>query len=85
MNLTINLYGAKRCSKTNFYIDYFRTKNIAINFYDVEENEAYAETLRSLYENRRLNFPTITIAGKKLRNPTLEEIEKWLQKKGISY
>ena len=50
------------------------------DFLDVEADENHAEELRSLYENRKLNFPTITIGKKKLRNPYKEEIEKWLNK-----
>lgn len=77
----ITLYGALRCNKTRFYIDYFQKKNIAIKFLDVEENEQHAVSLRNLYENRKLNFPTITIFDKKLRNPSIAEIEKWIAKK----
>jgi len=43
---------------------------------DVEENKHHAEELRNLYENRKLNFPTITIGKKKLRNPYKEDLEK---------
>jgi hypothetical protein len=54
--------------------------DLPYQFLDVENNETSAEELRSLYENRRLNFPTITIGKKKLRNPYKEELEKWLNK-----
>ena len=47
---------------------------------DVEKNKDHAEELRNLYENRKLNFPTITIGKKKLRNPYKEELVKWLNK-----
>ena len=50
------------------------------HFLEVEQNQDNANELRSLYENRRLNFPTITIGAKKLRNPDKEELEKWLLK-----
>ena len=50
------------------------------HFLDVEQQEDHAEELRDLYENRKLNFPTITIGKKKLRNPDKEELEKWLNK-----
>lgn len=79
----IKIYGADRCHKSTFYITYFEKRNIPFEFYDVEENEVYAEELRSLYENRKLNFPTILIGDKKLRNPNVEELTKWLIKKEI--
>ena len=36
----------------------------------------------AVYENGKLNFPTITIGSKKLRNPYKEELYKWLYKLG---
>lgn len=76
----IKLYGAQRCHKTQYYQNYLKTRNISYAFFDVKKNELYAEELRNLYENRRLNFPTITIGKKRLRNPTDKELNKWLQK-----
>ena len=38
-----------------------------------------AEELRSLYETGKLNFPTILVNEKKLRNPTDKELIKWTQ------
>lgn len=74
----IQLFGAARCHKTQHYMDFFLGKNIPFTFFDVEENEVYAEALRNLYENRRLNFPTIMVKDKKLRNPNDNELLKWL-------
>ncbi|KIX21497.1 hypothetical protein SY27_07260 [Flavobacterium sp. 316] len=76
----IKIYGANRCHKTQYYIHYFKSRNINFQFYDVEENEFYADELRNLYENRKLNFPTIVIGTKRLRNPKETEIGKELQK-----
>lgn len=59
-------------------MNFFQEKNILFTFFDVED---YAEELRNLYENRRLNFPTIMIKGKKLGNPNDNELLKWLSKK----
>lgn len=78
----IQLYGAARCHKTQHYLSFFQEKNLPFTFFDVEENEDYAEALRNLYENRKLNFPTILIKDKKLRNPNDNELLKWLEKKG---
>ncbi len=78
----IQLYGAARCHKTQHYMDFFKENAIPFMFFDVEENDEHAERLRNLYENRRLNFPTIMIKDKKLRNPNDNELLKWLEKKG---
>jgi glutaredoxin len=77
---TIKLYGAAGCHKSNYYKLLLDRTNLPYQFLDVENNETSAEELRSLYENGRLNFPTITIGKKKLRNPYKEELEKWLNK-----
>ena len=76
----VKLYGATRCHKTNYYKDLLDEIKQSYQFLDVEENEIFAEELRSLYVNKALNFPTITIGKKRLRNPDKEELLKWLNK-----
>lgn len=87
MNITpiIKLYGAERCHKTNYYKELLNKTNLPYQFLDVEKNKDHAEDLRGLYENGKLNFPTITIGEKKLRNPSDEELEKWLNKLILSH
>ena len=80
MTSEIKLYGAEYCHKTQHYIRLFKTKMVSFKFLDVTENQAHAEELKGLYQNNRLNFPTILIGDKKLRNPKDEELEKWLNK-----
>jgi mycoredoxin len=76
----ITLYGAKRCHKTQYYKSLLETRNSDYAFLDVEQHEDFAQELRNLYKNRKLNFPTITIGNKKLRNPSEKELQKWLDK-----
>ncbi len=76
----IKLYGAEGCHKTQYYRLVLDKIGLPYDFLDVEANEAYAEELRGLYENRKLNFPTITIGKKKLRNPYREDLVKWINK-----
>lgn len=80
MNCVIKLYGAERCHKTQEYILFFKQRHLDYTFLDVEKNTDFAEELRNLYSNRKLNFPTITINTKKLRNPSEKELLKWLDK-----
>jgi glutaredoxin len=77
---TIKLYGAAGCHKSNYYKILLDRTGLPYQFLDVENTESYADELRGLYENGRLNFPTITIGKKKLRNPYKEELENWLNK-----
>jgi len=79
--MKIKLFGAARCHKTQYYQKYFKERNLDFEFLDVEEDESNAEELRSLYTNRKLNFPTIVLDNKKLRNPSDEELSKWIQKR----
>lgn len=76
----IKLYGADGCHKTNYYKLVLDEVDLPYEFLDVEANEDHADELRGLYENRKLNFPTITIGKKKLRNPYKEDIIKWMNK-----
>lgn len=80
MAIEIKLYGAERCHKTKYYQSFFKNSELNFLFLDVEENENFAEELRSLYSNRKLNFPTITVGNKKLRNPSDKELIKWIEK-----
>ena len=79
----IKLYGAARSHKTQLYLDYLRENELDFEFLDVEEDEAAATELRSLYETGRLNFPTFMLKDKKLRNPSMIDLEKWMGKKDI--
>ncbi|WP_417371824.1 N-acetyltransferase, partial [Gelidibacter japonicus] len=76
----IKLYGADGCHKTHYYQLVLNKIGLPYEFLDVEANEAHAKELRSLYTNGKLNFPTITIGKKKLRNPYKEDILKWMHK-----
>ncbi len=76
----IKLYGADGCHKTNYYKLVLDEIALPYAFLDVEANEDHAKELRGLYENGKLNFPTITIGKKKLRNPYKEDIIKWVNK-----
>lgn len=76
----IKLYGAEACHKTKYYQLLLNEIELPYQFLDVENNEDHATALRGLYENGKLNFPTITIGTKKLRNPTKADLHKWLNK-----
>ncbi len=79
----ILLYGADRCHKTVFYLELLESKNLEYTFLDVEKNLNAAQELRAMYSSGKLNFPTLVIHGKKLRNPSVKDINKWLDKKEI--
>lgn len=78
--MIIKLYGSRSCHKSNYYKTFLETRNLDYVFLDVVQNEKHAEELRNLYENRKLNFPTVLIGDKKLRNPSDYELDKWIKK-----
>tara|TARA_B100000809_G_C15140596_1_gene533047 strand:+ start:8374 stop:8904 length:531 start_codon:yes stop_codon:yes gene_type:complete len=82
MNTTpmVKVYGTESCHKSNYYKNFLTDSGVSYEFLEVELNKENAEELRRLYENRKLNFPTITIGEKKLRNPNIEELDAWLNK-----
>ena len=55
----IKLYGSVECHKTQNYQLLFEEFGLSYEFLDVKQNESHAEELRGLYENKKLNFPTI--------------------------
>lgn len=78
--MDIKLYGADRCHKTQHYLGLLEEHQLDFVFLDVEKNEEYANELKSLYSTGRLNFPTISLDAKKLRNPSDAELLKWIEK-----
>jgi hypothetical protein len=54
--------------------------NLEYSYLDVELNTVSAEELRSLYETRKLNFPSTTIVEKIVRNPSDKDLNKWIEK-----
>lgn len=76
----IKLYGTVGCHKTQYYKAELDKIGLPYEFLDVKENKEHEMELRSLYESGKLNFPTITIGEKKLRNPQKDELYKWINK-----
>nr|WP_243766018.1 glutathione S-transferase N-terminal domain-containing protein [Polaribacter cellanae] len=79
----MKLYGAERCHKTQHYKTFLKARSLDYAFLDVEQNLKNAKELRKLYANRKLNFPTITIDKKKLKNSSEKELLKWLEKQQV--
>lgn len=74
----IKLFGSKDCRKTKFYEDYLNEKGVQFVFVDVLVDTKGAAELRELYVTKKLNFPTLLVGAKKLRNPRLKDVDKWL-------
>lgn len=77
--MLIKLFGHRECHKTKIYQSYLKEKGIDFVFLDVRDDQAAADELRSLYSNGKLNFPTILVGTKRLRNPKFKDLDRWLQ------
>ncbi|MFT6167340.1 MAG: arsenate reductase-like glutaredoxin family protein [Vicingaceae bacterium] len=76
----IILYGAEQCHKTQFYLDFLKEKKVAFAFFDVTKNKEKQQELRALFASGKANFPTFLIGHKRLRNPKIGLLEKWLDR-----
>tara|TARA_B110000503_G_scaffold143502_1_gene245364 strand:- start:4007 stop:4366 length:360 start_codon:yes stop_codon:yes gene_type:complete len=74
------LYGAEQCHKTQFYLDFLKEKKVAFSFFDVTKNFEKEQELRALFASGKANFPTFLIGHKRLRNPKIGLLEKWLNR-----
>jgi arsenate reductase-like glutaredoxin family protein len=76
----IKFYGTAICHKTQYYKKYLEDLNLEYSYLDVELNTVSAEELRSLYETRKLNFPSTTIGEKIVRNPSDKDLNNRIEK-----
>ncbi|MBL4707883.1 MAG: hypothetical protein JKY48_05515 [Flavobacteriales bacterium] len=83
MKNEIILYGTSSCHKTKYYQDYLKNKALSYTFHDVVLDKKQAEELKALYQSGKLNFPTLMLGKKRLRNPNDQELSKQLIKKGF--
>ena len=79
----VRLYGAKRCVKSRLYEAALIERGVPYTFFDVEINDEAANELRLLYADRDLQYPTFLIGGKRVRNPSLRELDRTLTHEGL--
>lgn len=77
----ITLFGCTDCRKTDFYRQALAEREVEYEFADVHEDEDAARRLVALTGSAS-KFPTFEIAGRKLRNPVLPELDKALARAG---
>ena len=81
--IDIKIYGSTSCHKCLYYKNYLSDREIPFTFFDVIGNKHHAQELKNLYETGKLNFPTLVINGKKLRNPSDKLLDKYLLKNNL--
>jgi len=75
---SITLFGTEDCHKTQFYSSWFSENHIPFTFLDIHKDKTASLWLSSLYTTRKKHFPTILIGSKRLRNPSITDLKKWL-------
>lgn len=80
---TLKLYGTTWCMKSANLRNYLQGQWIDFEDYNVEEDENAAETVKALYDGV-LKFPTLTYGDEHLKNPTINELNGFLEKHGLS-
>lgn len=73
------LYGTHWCWLTNGFENYFNTLGIKFERYDVERDPE-AEQIVLDMNNGKLKFPMVVIGDVQLKNPTIQELNKTLNK-----
>lgn len=78
----VTLFGAVRCHKTRFYQAALAARGVAYEMAEVDRDAEAARRLEALTGSAD-KFPTFEIAGRKLRNPRLAELDKGLARAGL--
>lgn len=78
----ITLFGETRCHKTRFYQAALAERGLVYEMAEVDNDPDAAQRLIKLVGSAD-KFPTFQINGRKLRNPSLPDLDKTLARAGI--
>lgn len=78
----IKLFGETRCHKTRFYQAALLDRGLEYELAEVDKDSQAAARLAELTGSAD-KFPTFEINGRKLRNPTLANLDKRLAREGL--
>ncbi|ATF04049.1 hypothetical protein PhaeoP75_04450 (plasmid) [Phaeobacter gallaeciensis] len=82
MTHDITLFGEVRCHKTRFYQAALEERGLAYEMAEVDNDPVAARRLEALAGSAD-KFPTFQIKARKLRNPTLADLDKALARAGL--
>ena len=78
----ITLFGEVRCHKTRFYQAALVERGLTYEMAEVDKDADAATRLAAL-AGSAVKFPTFQIKGRKLRNPSLPDLDKTLARVGL--
>ena len=79
---TLKLYGADWCPKSANFRNYLQSIWVTFEDYNVETDAEAEQSVRKLY-NGELKFPTVTYGTDFLKNPSIKELDVFLDKYGL--
>lgn len=80
--MKLQLYGTDWCPKSAALRNYMQSKWIAFDDFNVDTDAEANARIRALY-NGELKFPTIMIDDDFIKNPTVPQLNEFLQKHNI--
>ncbi|WP_350287930.1 glutaredoxin family protein [uncultured Croceitalea sp.] len=78
MSETIKLFGTDWCMKSAALRNYMQSKWIEFEDFNVDIDTEAETFVRSLYEGK-LKFPTVVKGNKHVKNPTIKELDDFLE------
>ncbi|MEM1001027.1 MAG: glutaredoxin domain-containing protein [Bacteroidota bacterium] len=82
MEAKLELYGTNWCMKSANLRNYMQSKWIGFDDYNVEEDQDAEQRVRALYDGK-LKFPTLKYGEDFLKNPSISELNTFLESKGL--
>ncbi|MFS4418586.1 glutaredoxin family protein [Maribacter sp. 2307ULW6-5] len=78
----LQLYGTDWCTKSSALRNYMQSKWIVFDDFNVETDAEAEAKVRSLYDGV-LKFPTVMVGEDFLKNPSIPQLNRFLEKHHI--
>ncbi len=78
----LELYGTTWCTKSAILRNHLQRNWIEFDDYNVEEDTDAAQRVKELYDGN-LKFPTVIYGDDFLKNPSVGELDSFVQEKGL--
>ena len=75
---SIKVYGAEWCPKTALIKNFLQSEWVDFEYLNPETDEQAKQDLMDLYDGK-VKFPTVTRAGKHVKNPSISELRKFVE------
>ena len=79
MEKKLELYGAAWCLKSAKLRNYLQSQWVEFDDFDVEQDKEAEARVRALYDGE-LKFPTVVKGDEFLKNPSIEELNDFVEK-----